>query len=79
MPKRSSKPKKLDVNQLAADILAHAVGETSTPSEDQIKRVMRAMGRKGGLRGGEARAKALSPSKRSQIAKKAAAARWRKS
>jgi len=32
--------------------------------------------RKGGLRGGKARAKALSPEQRSAIAKKAAAKRW---
>ena len=34
------------------------------------------VGRKGGLRGGKARAKALSPRKRKAIAKKAALARW---
>jgi hypothetical protein len=32
--------------------------------------------RRGGLAGGKARAKALSPKKRSAIAKKAARARW---
>jgi len=36
------------------------------------------MGRKGGLKGGKARAKALSSKRRSEIAKKAAAARWNK-
>ena len=34
--------------------------------------------RKGGLKGGAARAKALSPKRRAEIAKKAAAARWSK-
>lgn len=34
--------------------------------------------RKGGLKGGKARAKALSPEKRAEIAKKAAASRWGK-
>jgi hypothetical protein len=34
------------------------------------------VGRKGGLKGGKARAKALSGKKRSAIAKKAARARW---
>lgn len=33
-------------------------------------------GRLGGLKGGDARAKKLSPEERSSIAKKAAAARW---
>ena len=32
--------------------------------------------RKGGLKGGKARAAKLSPEKRSEIARKAAAARW---
>jgi hypothetical protein len=37
---------------------------------------MRALGRRGGLRGGPARAKKLSVRRRSEIAKDAAAARW---
>jgi hypothetical protein len=36
------------------------------------------LGRLGGMKGGKARAKALSPRKRVQIARKAAAARWGK-
>jgi hypothetical protein len=35
------------------------------------------LGRKGGLKGGKARAEKLSPERRREIAKKAAAARWR--
>ena len=35
------------------------------------------LGRLGGLKGGPARAKKLSPKKRRQIARKAANARWR--
>lgn len=38
-----------------------------------------ALGRLGGLKGGKARANSLSARKRSQIAKKAAQARWKKS
>lgn len=34
--------------------------------------------RKGGLKGGKARAAAMSPEQRAEIAKKAAAARWKK-
>lgn len=37
-----------------------------------------ALGRLGGLKGGKARAKALSKTQRSEIAKKAAAKRWKK-
>ena len=35
-----------------------------------------ALGRKGGLKGGKARAAKLTPERRSEIARKAAAARW---
>lgn len=37
-----------------------------------------ALGRLGGLKGGKARAEKLSPSRRKQIAKRAANARWAK-
>ena len=79
MPKRSSKPAKRDVNQIAARIVQASTGQPETPPEDEIKRVMAAMGRRGGLKGGKARAESLSPAKRVQIAKKAAAMRWKKS
>jgi hypothetical protein len=36
------------------------------------------LGRLGGLKGGNARAKCLSPERRSEIARKAAQARWEK-
>ena len=36
------------------------------------------LGRQGGLKGGKARAEKLSPEDRQRIAKKAAAARWKK-
>lgn len=82
MPKRSSKPKRpSDVNQLAANILAQATGEepAEEPKPDDGKDPAAvALGRKGGLRGGAARAKSLSKKRRSDIAKKAAKARWGK-
>ena len=71
MPKRSSKPS--DPNELAASILAEATGEE--PKKDPAAV---ALGRRGGLKGGKARAKKLSAKRRSQIAKKAAKARWGK-
>ena len=79
MPKRSSK-KPSDVNQIAASILAQATGQTDAPtiSDNEISAVMREMGRRGGLKGGKARAATLSAAKRKKIAKKAAAARWGK-
>ena len=36
------------------------------------------LGKLGGLKGGKARAKALSPERRAEIARKAAETRWRK-
>ena len=73
MPKRSSK---LDVNQLATDILKFAT--ESGAGRDRKNPAAMALGRMGGLKGGKARAKALSPAKRAQIARKAAKARWDK-
>jgi hypothetical protein len=78
MPKRSSKHSR-DINQLAADILRAATGEPEplTP-EGKKNPAAVALGRLGGLKGGKARAGKLSAKKRSEIAKKAAQARWKK-
>ena len=81
MPKRSSKPKKppLDINQIAYQIVeAATTPHTSAPTPLQINQAAAALGRLGGLKGGPARAKKLSSTKRTQIAKKAAKARWSK-
>lgn len=69
-----------DTNQRAKNIVDIATGEAedSPVTEDQLKAAMSALGRLGGLKGGKARAKALTAKKRSEIAKKAAAARWKK-
>ena len=80
MPNRSSKPKRpRDVNQLAKLLTGIATGEA-----EDIKSIAEkdpaavALGRKGGLKGGKARAEKLSPVKRTEIAKKATKARWKK-
>lgn len=82
MPNRSSKhPKRpRDMNQLAKAIVDISVGEAPPdPDPDDGKNPAAvALGRLGGLKGGKARAKKLSAAKRKAIAKKAAAARWRK-
>jgi hypothetical protein len=69
-----------DINQRAKSIVDIATGEVSETKEekDLIKAAASALGRKGGLKGGKARAKALTANRRSEIAKKAAAARWHK-
>ena len=77
MPKRSSSSKKgLDPNQLAARIVADATGDEPARKHRKNPAAV-ALGRKGGLKGGRARADSLSPEERSEIAKRAAAARWR--
>jgi len=63
-----------DPNQRAAAIVQMSTDEPSESVKDYLARI----GRKGGLKGGKARAKKLSAKKRAQIAKKAAKARWGK-
>jgi hypothetical protein len=78
MPNRSSKRPR-DVNALAKLLVDMATGnaplDTTVDGKDPAAV---ALGRKGGLKGGKARAKRLSPEQRAQIAKKAAAARWKR-
>ena len=64
-----------DPNQLAKLIVDIATGECENDKPADLGKKA-AAGRSGGLRGGKARAAALSGRKRKQIAKKAAAARW---
>ena len=45
---------------------------------DLIREAARALGKLGGLKGGKARAARMTPGQRSEIAKKAAAARFKK-
>jgi len=75
MPKRSSKP--IDLNQLAASIVGEATGSHDEKPHEKNPAAV-ALGKLGGLKGGLARAKALSKSRRKAIAIKAAKARWKK-
>lgn len=76
MPKRSSR---LDLNQLAKSIVDQATGEEPKQQPEPEKNPAAvALGRLGGLKGGAARAKKLTAKERSEIAKKAAAVRWKK-
>ena len=52
--------------------------EATDEEQAQRKAAAAILGRLGGLKGGDARAKALSKARRSAIAKKAAKARWTK-
>lgn len=62
-----------DPNLLASQILGAATGQPKRPKKNPAAV---ALGRLGGLKGGKARAEILSQKQRSQIAKKAARARW---
>ncbi len=85
------KPRKLprDRNQLAYEIVRLSTEEEpeeqptqEEPAEEPpqgrsvISQYLAEIGRKGGLKGGKARAAKLTKEQRSEIAKKAAAARW---
>lgn len=82
MPKRSSKRKRpTDVNLLAKAIVDEATGEAveeGAPADDGKNPAAVALGRLGGLKGGKARAAKLTKEQRSEIARKAAQARWSK-
>ena len=73
MNKRPSRPR--DPNQLAKLIVDIATGEAENVKPTAPARATEAQ-RKGGLKGGKARAKKLSAQKRSRIARRAARARW---
>jgi hypothetical protein len=76
MPKRSSK-KPRDLNRLASAIVQEATGEAPEEAPSDKNPAAVELGRLGGLKGGPARAKKLTKARRSEIAKKAAEARWR--
>lgn len=69
----------IDLNQGAFSIVQQAVGEADTSANEAKKNPAAvALGRLGGLKGGKARALKLSAEQRSEIAKAAAVARWKK-
>lgn len=76
MPKRSSNR---DPSLTAFDIVSNATGEDrpKKPQGPEKNPAAVALGRLGGLKGGKARAKKLTARRRVQIAKKAAATRWK--
>jgi hypothetical protein len=76
MPNHSSKRRPRDPNQLAKLMIDLATGQIPDAPESQKDPAAVSLGRRGGLKGGKARALALSAEKRAEIAKKAARARW---
>jgi hypothetical protein len=75
--KKNKKTRPRDPNQLAKAVVAIATGqEDDEISED--KKLTDKRGRAGGKKGGRARAKSLTAEERSEIARVAALARWKK-
>jgi len=78
--RRSSKKLPKDPNQLAYQIVKLSTKEPEEPKERSlISQYLSEIGKKGGLKGGPARAKKLTAKKRKEIAIKAAMSRWKKS
>jgi hypothetical protein len=76
MPDRSRKRPR-DPNELGKLIVDIATGEVEDTTEDTGKDPAAvALGRKGGLKGGKARAEKMTPEQRSDAARRAAKARW---
>jgi len=79
-----NKKRPRDTNALAKSIVDDATSEAAdgpaddAPADDGKNPAAVALGRLGGLKGGKARAEKLTKKRRTEIAKKAAAARWAK-
>lgn len=73
-------PRPRDQNQLAKLVVDIATGQVPdrvlTDDGKDMEAVL--LGRRGGLKGGKARAESLSAEQRSEIAKVAARARWKR-
>ncbi len=79
MPDRSRKRPR-DVNELARELVDEATGEVPPfdPNEGKDPAAVE-LGRRGGLKGGRARADKMTPEERRDSARKAALARWKRS
>lgn len=74
MAKKSRKP--ADLNKLAAAIVGDATDDERPDQDNGKDPAAVALGRKGGEKGGKARAAKMTPEERSEAARKAAKARW---
>jgi hypothetical protein len=77
LPMTTRPPRPRDPNQLAKLIVDIATGQAEDPAIDDGKDPKAvARGRKGGLKGGNARAATMTAEERSESARRAAKARW---
>jgi hypothetical protein len=80
MPKRI-KQRWPDANEVAYQLVQSLTEQDrpkKEPSTSEISRVMAALGRKGGKVGGKRRLETMTQDQRTDAAKRAAQARWRK-
>lgn len=78
MPRRSSKKRDDDEVTAAFRVVAEATRESLAPEKPKKNPHAVALGRRGGRKGGKARAVALTQEERTSIALRAARARWSK-
>ena len=80
MTKTPKRPR--DLNQWAKRMVDIATGEVTdrepTPEEEGKDPAAVSLGRRGGLKGGKARAATMTPERRAEVARRAAASRWAK-
>jgi len=77
MPSRASKGgKRADFAQIAVSAVEQAIGDVLKPAEGKNVHAQ-ALSALGASKGGKARAAALSKKRRSEIARQAAAKRWK--
>jgi hypothetical protein len=76
MAKHPKRPR--DLNQWAKQMVDLATGAAQEPTPPQKNEAAAELGRRGGLKGGKARAAKMTPAQRKRSAKKAATARWKK-
>ena len=80
MPKERRKKKDHDFAVNAFRVVQEATeedqAEPEEPTDEERRAAAAILGRRGGLKGGKARAAKLTPEQRREIAKKAASARW---
>lgn len=67
-----------DANEMAKNIIDQMTGDAPREAPPKKNPAAVELGRRGGLKGGKARAEKLSAKKRKEIAKRAAQARWGK-
>jgi len=80
MANRTRRKRPRDPNQLGKMIVDISVGDVEdrapTPEEEGKDPAAVSLGRRGGLKGGKARAKSLSRAQRAEMARNAANKRW---